>query len=144
MMPKTWTSGPVSEFELAVAGEVKAWMGRRGLSARQLADKIGMAHSALSKRLRGVSAFTINDLGVIAAHMGITLGQLLGPVVDAPLTGEDTENPAPVSPERGESDEDVRPVGLEPTTHGLKVFALVASRNLNRDSLRMLVTLIKQ
>ena len=120
-MPKTWTSGPVSEFELAVAGEVKAWMGRRGLSARQLADKIGMAHSALSKRLRGVSAFTINDLGVIAAHMGITLGQLLGPVVDVPLTGEDTENPAPASPERGESDEDVRPVGLEPTTHGLKV-----------------------
>ena len=93
-------------------------MGRRGLSARQLADKIGMAHSALSKRLRGVSAFTINDLGVIAAHMGITLEQLLGPVVDAPLTGEDTENPAPASPERGE---DVRPVGLEPTTHGLKV-----------------------
>ncbi len=118
-MPKTWTSGPVSEFELAVAGEVKAWMGRRGLSARQLADKIGMAHSALSKRLRGVSAFTINDLGVIAAHMGITLGQLLGPVVDVPLTGEDAENPAPASPERGESDEDVRPVGLEPTTHGL-------------------------
>ena len=117
-MPKTWTSGPVSEFEQAVAGEVKAWMGRRGLSARQLADKIGMAHSALSKRLRGVSAFTINDLGVIAAHMGITLGQLLGPVVDAPLTGEDTENPAPASPERGDN---VRPVGLEPTTHGLKV-----------------------
>lgn len=119
-------------------------MGRRGLSARQLADKIGMAHSALSKRLRGVSAFTINDLGVIAAHMGITLEQLLGPVVDVPLTGEDTENPAPASPERGESDENVRPVGLEPTTHGLKVFALVASRNLNMDSLRMLVTLIKQ
>ncbi|WP_237234501.1 hypothetical protein, partial [Rothia nasisuis] len=42
-----------------------------------------------------------------------------GPVVDVSLTVEDTENPAPVSPERGETDEDVRPVGLEPTTHGL-------------------------
>ena len=120
-MPKTWTTGPVSEFELAVAAEVKSWMGRRGLSARQLADEIGMAHSALSKRLRGASAFTINDLGVIAAHLGITLAQLLGPVANTPLRDSDTENPAPASPERGESGEDVRPVGLEPTTHGLKV-----------------------
>ena len=117
-MPKAWANGPVSEFELAVASEVKSWMGRRNLSARQLADEIGMAHSALSKRLRGVSAFTINDLGVIAMYLGITLGQLRGPVTDSPLTSGDAENPAPASPERGDN---VRPVGLEPTTHGLKV-----------------------
>ncbi len=119
-MPKSTTS-PVSEFELAIRDEIKAWMGRRSLTGKDLATILSISPSNASKKLRGINAFSINDLGTIAAALGITLADLLGGLVHVPLLSPDAENPAPVSPERGESDEDVRPVGLEPTTHGLKV-----------------------
>ncbi len=111
----------VSEFELAIRDEVRAWMGRRGLTGRDLAKILGIAQPNVSKKLNGINAFSINDLGTIAGALGITLGDLLGGVARSPIIVPDIENPAPASPERGETDEDVRPVGLEPTTHGLKV-----------------------
>lgn len=119
-MPKS-TSSPVSEFELAIRDEIKAWMGRRSLTGRDLAQILRISQPNASKKLRGINAFSINDLGTIASALGITLADLLGDVAHTPLLNPGAENPAPASPERGESDEDVRPVGLEPTTHGLKV-----------------------
>ena len=109
----------VSEFELAIRDEVKSWMGRRGLTGKDLAAILSISPSNASKKLRGINAFSINDLGTIAGALGITLGELLGGVASTPIIVPDAENPAPTSPERGETDEDVRPVGLEPTTHGL-------------------------
>lgn len=116
-MPKSTTS-PVSEFELAIRDEIKAWMGRRGLTGKDLAQILGISQPNASKKLRGVNAFSINDLGTIAATLGITLADLLGSLVHIPLLSPDAENPAPASPERGDN---VRPVGLEPTTHGSSV-----------------------
>ena len=111
----------VSEFELAIRDEVKSWMGRRGLTGKDLATILSISPSNASKKLRGINAFSINDLGTIAGALGITLGELLGGVASTPIIVPDAENPAPASPERGGTGEDVRPVGLEPTTHGLKV-----------------------
>lgn len=114
---------PVSEFEKALMGEVKAWMGRRGVTQSQLAEVLGVTPSNMSKRLRGESRFPVRDLAAVAGFMGVSLGQLMGPVADAPIildpgTPHD-EDPAKAAAGAGSSA--VRPVGLEPTTQGLKV-----------------------
>ncbi|MBE8528298.1 helix-turn-helix transcriptional regulator, partial [Amycolatopsis sp. H6(2020)] len=100
--------------------EVKAWMGRRGVSARQLAAAIGLSNSPMSKRLRGDTAFTINDLGLIASYFGITLEQLLGEVARKRLIGVgDAESPTSEevglrvrTAAAGAGSSAVRPVGL--------------------------------
>lgn len=128
-MSTTKSREAISEFELAVTQEVKAWMGRRGVSARQLAAAIGLSNSPMSKRLRGDTAFTINDLGLIASYFGITLEQLLGEVARKRLIGVgDAESPTSEevglrvrTAAAGAGSSAVRPVGLEPTTQGLKV-----------------------
>lgn len=123
-MMKKRRVGEVSEFELAVRDEVKAWMGRRGVSQTELAQVLGVSQSGISARLHGKTAFLIHDLAVIAGYLGITLGDLLGQVssasIEVPVSGQNAENPAPAEAGTG-SHETVRPVGLEPTTHGLKV-----------------------
>jgi predicted XRE-type DNA-binding protein len=111
----------ISEFELAVRDEVKAWMARKGVSQTELAEVLGVSQSNVSYRLRGKTAFVIHDLAIIAGYLGITVADLLGPVGTSPIIlPQETENPAQAEAGTG-SHETVRPVGLEPTTHGLKV-----------------------
>lgn len=99
---------PVSEFEKALMGEVKAWMGRRGVTQSQLAEVLGGTPSNMSKRLRGESRFPVRDLAAVAGFMGVSLGQLMGPVADAPiildpgtLHGEDPAHPAALVRDHG-------------------------------------------
>ncbi len=111
----------ISEFELAVRDEVKAWMARRGVSQAELAEVLGVSQSNVSYRLRGKTAFVIHDLAIIAGYLGITVADLLGTVGTSPIVlPQNAENPAPAEAGTG-SPNTVRPVGLEPTTHGLKV-----------------------
>ena len=112
----------ISQFELAVRDEVRAWMGRTGTTQVDLAEVLGISQPNLSARLQGKTAFVIHDLAVIAGYFGVTLADLLGPVASAPIEIPDlnAKNPAPAEAGTG-SPNTVRPVGLEPTTHGLKV-----------------------
>ncbi|MYM19704.1 helix-turn-helix domain-containing protein [Brevibacterium sp. 5221] len=81
---------------LQVSGEIRAWLGRRGLRQAWLADLLGVGQSAVSKRLRGVLPFTVPELFTIAAALDISLGELLGDVVNEKLPHPRTDGGAEV------------------------------------------------
>ncbi len=113
---------PVGEdFVQAIGAEVRGWMARERVNQTQMARLLGISQSNFSKRLRGSVPFPVSELAIIASYFGITLGELLGPVADVPLRAVPAhgEDPAPAAAGAGSSA--VRPVGLEPTTQGLKV-----------------------
>lgn len=62
---------------LMVAGEIKAWMGRRGVNQTQLAAALGMKQSAVSKRLRGRIIFNIEELAAAAEFLGCEVSDLI-------------------------------------------------------------------
>lgn len=56
---------------------VRAEMARRGVSQTTLAQRIGMSQAQVSKRLRGVIAFDINELAAVADFLNVPLALLL-------------------------------------------------------------------
>ena len=93
-----------------VAEEVRALMGRYGVTQMQLVEVLHVSQTGVSKRLRGLIPFDINELGLLADYFGVDPGDLLG----AP------KSPRP-KPDGG-SREAVRHQGLEPRTRWLTVF----------------------
>lgn len=63
-----------------VAANVKAEMARRSHSQNTLAPLVGMRQQALSRRLSGKTAFTIDELATIATALGVSLADLIGGV----------------------------------------------------------------
>lgn len=70
-----------------VALEVKALMGRYGVTQMKLTEVLGVTQSAISRRLHGTTPFDVNEVGVLANFFGVTMGELLGE--GQPLTGPD-------------------------------------------------------
>lgn len=97
------------EANLKVSGEVRAWLARRGLRQIWLADTLGLSQSVVSKRLRGLLPFTAPELIKIASSLNISLGELLGGIVNE-------KNPQPAA---GGSSFSVAGEGFEPSTSGL-------------------------
>lgn len=56
---------------------VRAEMARKGVSQEELAARLGFSQSVVSKRLRGITPFDINELTLIAQHLGVPLASLL-------------------------------------------------------------------
>lgn len=72
----------------ATAGaNVRAEMGRKGISQAVLASGLGMSQTAISKRLRGETPFDINELVRIAAVLDVPLDRLTEGV-DVPTAAE--------------------------------------------------------
>lgn len=68
----------------AVTGaNVRAEMARRDVSQVALAEAIDMGQPSLSKRLRGVTPFDINELSAVAEYLGVPLSNLLPSEVPA-------------------------------------------------------------
>ena len=61
-----------------VGAEVRAWLGRKGLTQRWLADQLNIDPMGVSRRLRGLKPFGVAELCHVAAALDITLAQLLG------------------------------------------------------------------
>lgn len=59
------------------AGEVRALLGRNRQSIQDLSAAVGIPLSTLNRRLLGKSAFTIDELDVIATHFAVSLDTLL-------------------------------------------------------------------
>lgn len=62
---------------LVVAGNVRALMARRGVSQQRLAEVLGLSQSAISKRLRGLTPWDVNEMGTIATAFEVPIGSLL-------------------------------------------------------------------
>jgi len=60
-------------FARAVSAEFRAALGRKGISAVQLARMTGMSRSYLSKRMRDEAAFTANDIEEICSALELSL-----------------------------------------------------------------------
>ena len=56
---------------------VRAEMARAGVSQIDLAERVGLSQSGLSKRLRGDVPFDVNELDAIATALGVPVVSLL-------------------------------------------------------------------
>ncbi|WP_082803301.1 helix-turn-helix domain-containing protein [Kocuria palustris] len=69
------------DWAAAVGDEVRAWLARTRHSQAQLALHLGLAKSAITRRVRGEYPFAITELIEIAQWLDISLEQLLGPTI---------------------------------------------------------------
>lgn len=60
----------------AVVTAVRAAIEAAGTTANAVAKATGIPQATMSRRLTG-SPFTVNELGAIADHLGVTLQQLI-------------------------------------------------------------------
>ncbi|ROO51037.1 helix-turn-helix protein [Micromonospora sp. Llam0] len=60
-----------------VAEEIRALQGRRRVSGRELARRLGETPSWVNYRLTGVTPINLNDLERIATALGVTVVDLL-------------------------------------------------------------------
>lgn len=61
-----------------IGAEVRAWLGRRGVSQKWLAEQLGIVPMGISRRLSGKTSFTARELLLAAQALDVTLGELLG------------------------------------------------------------------
>lgn len=68
---------PVNEH---IAEEIRALMGRRRVSQKQLGEFLGYTQGTMSKRLNGSKSWTIDELDAIAGYFSVGLADLLPPL----------------------------------------------------------------
>lgn len=66
-----------STWSLVVAGNVRALMARRGVNQQRIAQVLGLSQTAVSKRLRGVTPWDVNEMGTLADAFGVPITALL-------------------------------------------------------------------
>lgn len=60
-----------------VGATVRAELARAGKSQTDLAAVLGVTQTAISKRLRGVTPFDVNELAKVAVALGIDMSVLI-------------------------------------------------------------------
>lgn len=76
-----------------VLTEIKVWMARRRVNQTELAAKLGVAQSWVSKRLAGKVALTVNDLGLISEALDVPVGEFFRPAsLEKRLTRDSVQN----------------------------------------------------
>jgi transcriptional regulator with XRE-family HTH domain len=70
-------------FALAQAAEVRAVLGRKQMTMRELSDRAGLSTSYLSKRLRGDAPMTLNDLDAICKALDEDIMEFIASAVEA-------------------------------------------------------------
>lgn len=69
---------PAGDARSRVAGEVRAWMARRGVTQTVLSAGVHIGQSQISKRLSGKIPFDVDELDRIAEFLGVDMLTLLG------------------------------------------------------------------
>lgn len=64
-----------------VAANVRAEMARRRVTQRDIGAALGIAHSAVSHRLTGRTAFDVNELATIAGLLDVEVSDLVDGVL---------------------------------------------------------------
>ncbi len=72
--------GPLS---LAVSGELRAELARKGLNVHQFALKSGLPLSTLHKTLKGQRVVDVEDLGSICSALDVSPARVLATAMDA-------------------------------------------------------------
>src|SRR5699024_8310206 len=86
----------VDTYDVRVGREIKAWLSRKDLRQRHIAEVLGVSQGAASQRLIGRVSFSIHELLAIAGLFEISLSELLG----SDLLNE--KGPRPVAQDEGE------------------------------------------
>lgn len=98
-----------------VGEQVRLWLRRRGRSQQDLAIQLGIRPASLSRKVSGVTGWTINDLVTTAAFLDVEIRDLLP---DDTVEQEKARLHEKVPAEAGTLEP---PVGIEPTTYSLRV-----------------------
>jgi transcriptional regulator with XRE-family HTH domain len=61
-----------------VAATVRAEVARRRITQSQIAEVLGLSQMAVSRRLSGAVPFDVEELGKVAALLGVPASTLLG------------------------------------------------------------------
>lgn len=67
----------------SVGEEVRALLARRRVSQEQLGAAIGVSGASISRKVRGLSDFTVGELLAVAAFLDVPAGSLLPAAVTA-------------------------------------------------------------
>lgn len=59
-----------------IGANVRAEMARSGVSQAQLGERLGLAQTSISQRLRGSIPFDVNEIHKIAGVLGVTVADL--------------------------------------------------------------------
>lgn len=62
---------------IKVAEEIRALLGRRGISKSELARRLGVSHTWVTNRITGDQEIGVNELERIAVILGVTASDLL-------------------------------------------------------------------
>ena len=96
--------------DMALAAEVRAWMGRRQITQTKLGEILGVPQASIYRRLKGEISFSFNELLIIASYFGITVAELVGPAL------LNAKSPAPLQvSQEGRAKKKIAPVELIPT-----------------------------
>lgn len=71
------------EVRTAIAGEIRALRGRRGISQAELRERAGFSRSTMGRIEAGERDVEIAELMAIAAALGVTAAELLQAVQDS-------------------------------------------------------------
>jgi hypothetical protein len=102
------SEAPAGDIRRSRAAFVKSLMDDDGRSARYVAGRVGISHTALSDRLKGKAPFLADELELIAGVLKISPVDFYAAYLAAGTQkGPASEEAGPV----------VHPLGLEPRTH---------------------------
>lgn len=73
----------VQNFSLLVSQNVRAEMARRGVAQTSLGAEIELSQAAVSKRLLGITPWTVDELMAVAAYLDTNISVLLGQKLSA-------------------------------------------------------------
>lgn len=113
----------VAPMRERIAEEIRALLGRRMLSASELARRIGATQPYISRRLTGDIAFDVDDLVKIAAVLGVEVADLFPregrTVVFAGETRRQTTQPKSLLARKGRPNGHIRHSAPSPASRRL-------------------------
>lgn len=71
------TIAPAANYRALVAAEIRAWSGRRGYTQAELAERMGVSPSWMSRRLKGSRMIDVEDLALFAKALDVQVTDLL-------------------------------------------------------------------
>lgn len=80
-----------STYVEPVLVEIKVWMARRDVTQVELAKRLGVAQSWVSKRLNGVVALTVEDMARIAVALNVPPWEFMRPAPQVTSNSSATE-----------------------------------------------------